>query len=377
MRLEQQSDYHFQSYYLPKTLLTARITASEKGRNITAGWEKVVDRDYLYRVNYERSSIHEDDLHIETNEKGFLKSVQAFSTDKTADIVEAGAKILMTSISGTPFGSSNRSLRPDAALGEAQIMEVQFDPFDANDFTTHNRILSRHGYCFAVFDRDDTPLKGSCNTRGTYTAGDAWHATGTAAARKYKGAGFFYRRSTEHRVMIYRGGSKGWAPIWSGWHAFEQMGDLNEIRVDRGAFIKHEATLTFTEGSLTKYTMKKPSEVLGFMAIPSVIVNTVVQIPGLQATAAENKNSVREREIAVREKEVALRERELKLVPVGVTANGRSAYEVAGAVPRSAVDTSGLRSLADDKQQFLASCRDQKGLDDQDCMNAWLRRNGN
>ncbi len=372
---ESSGDYHFQSYYLPKTILTATVTSGGNHRNITVGWEKVVDRDYFFKVNYERSAIHEDDLHVETTEKGFLGEVKAFSTDKTADIVEAGAKILMSSIGGTPFAGTVRSL-PAGAMAETQLIVVQFDPFDSRDFKLQNRMLSGFGYCFAVYDRQDQPLPGSCNAAGVPAANDSWREP-VAQAKPFRGVGFFYRRASEYRVVIHRRGGKGWVPMWSGWHQFEQLGPMNELRIDRGAFIKHEATLNFTEGALTKYTMKKPSEVLGFMAIPSVIVNTVVQIPGLQVSAAENANSLRERELNAREKELQLRQRQLQLNPLGTTADGqRLVYGPAGIGVRSATEFADVRALAGDKQRFMANCNDQKGLKQDDCDAAWQRRGG-
>lgn len=362
LKLESTSNFHTQSYYLPKTLLTASITEASGKKNLTAGWEKTTDRDYLFKVNYERSIVHEDDFYIETDDKGFLKEIQAYSTDKTKDIVEAAAKIFMTTISGVPSGD-NRSMAQATSL-EAQLLIVQFDPFDAKDFSAHNRLIKKHGFCFAVFDRSDQPLPGSCSPSHHHDDDHAWHPTTQKLSRPHLGSGFFYRRQRDHRVIIYKRAGKGWQPTWSGWHPFEQGGELLELRVDRGAFIKLEAKLNFTEGNLTKFTMKKPSELLGFMAIPTTIVNTIVQIPGLQVTAAENANALRERELNAREKELQLRERQLKLVPIGTTADNRSVF----------AEQNALRSASTrDKATFIRLCLDRYGVTPADCEAAWVR----
>ena len=59
--------------------------------------------------------------------------VQAHSTDKTAEIVEQFAKILMTNIGGEQYTGSLRSLSK-SALGGKTLLTVQFDPFDVGDF---------------------------------------------------------------------------------------------------------------------------------------------------------------------------------------------------------------------------------------------------
>jgi hypothetical protein len=245
---------------------------------------------------------------------------------------------------------------------------VQLDPFDADDFTGQNAILHAHGFCFAVFDRKDRPLPGSCTGKGTLGGGDGNRDADVTA--KYSGSGFFYRRPVEHRVVIFRKSGRVWRPIWAGWQKFEQQGDLHEVRIDRGNFITLQADLDFDEGNLTKFTLNKPSELLGFMAIPATIVNTIIQIPGAQANA-QKANELKSRELAAQERELQLRERELQMVPAGVTADGRQVY----LPPRYAQGDVGVRQLAEDKQRFMTLCGDQQGLNAQDCEAAWSRRN--
>jgi hypothetical protein len=373
--IEAQTDHQIQSYYLPKTILTATVTVNSttKAVNLTASKETVVDRQRHFKVHYVNSIVHHDDLYITTTTDGFLSAVKSHSTDKTAQIVEAAKRIFMSTITGQQVDLTDLRALPSGALGEAHVVAVQFDPFNAEDFGGQNAILQPHGFCFAVFDRKDRPLPGSCTGKGALSAGEGgrdWDVT-----TSYSGTGFFYRRPAEHRVVIFRRSGKVWRPIWAGWHPFEQQGDLHEVRVDRGSFIKLEADLAFTNGNLTKFTMKKPSELLGFMAIPATIVNAVIALPGAQANAAADANTLKERELTVRESEVKSRERELKLVPAGVTSDGRQIYVPTGGTPRSTQGNVGVRQLAEDKQRFMELCAGQPVLNTQDCEAAWSRRN--
>jgi hypothetical protein len=373
--IEAQVNHQVQSYYLPKTILKAKVTvnATTKALSLTTGSDQVVDRQRSFRVNYVNSLVHEDDIFVVTDTKGFLVSVQSNSTDKTADIVEDAAKIFMSTITGKPvdLNEIGRALT-EGTLPETELLALQFDPFDADDFGGQNAILQGHGYCFAVFDRKGRPLPGSCSGSGTLIGGPA--ERNADATTTYTGSGFFYRRPAEHRVVIFRKSGKTWRPFWAGWHPFEQQADLHEVRIDRGNFIKFDSTLTFTKGYLKNYVMKKDSELLGFMKIPATIVNTVVAVPGAQAQAAVDANTLKERELNAREKELQLRERELKLVPAGVTPDGRQSYVPAGTPPPTQGDM-GIAQFAAEKQRFFALCTDQQGLNAQDCDAAWTRRN--
>jgi len=375
--LAERSNQHFQSYYVPKTLLTATITTSGSGKDITLRPERIADRSYLFQVNYDRSIVHDDDLFIETDDKGFLKAVQANSDDKTADIVKSAADTLLTTVGQFGFGR-NRSL-PDGALsGETHLLTVQIDPFDENDLGTRNRMLSAHGYCISMFDRDDEPLPGSCQIwrQRNHTPRIETVAYVHRGGTPQRAQGFFYRRPVEHKIVVHKRKGHHWVPIWAGMHRFEQQAELLEIKVDRGAFIKLQARLDFTEGVLNKYTLNKPSELLGFMAIPSTIVNAVVQIPGLTVSAYENKLNHRDRIAAAREREVKVREREAALVPVGVSPDGlRSVYQARELTNRSANRSTTIEQGSDrNRADFYALCGQQVGMTPRDCDDAWLRR---
>ena len=377
------SDKHFQSYYVPKTLLTATITSTGKENTITLGWERIADRDYLFKVNYQRSIVHDDDLMIETEGKGFLSKGTANSKDRAADIVESAVKILMTNIGGTPFTGKLRSL-PTAGLDEKHVLTVQLDPFDPGDLDGNNRLLREHGYCIAMRDRLDAMLPGSCGPGGGKGDGLAPAAGHRLVSWPQSGQGFFYRRPIEHKIVVYKRTGGRWSPIWAGSHRFEQQAELLEIKVDRGAFIEQKASLTFSEGVLANYTMNKPSELLGFMQIPTVIVNAVVQIPLLQVSAMESANTLKERELAAREQELKLRERELQMYSVGVSADGtRVMYlppDEAGArvaaLARAATVGQGPRAGELERAGFFANCRDQLGVTEEECDAAWQRRIG-
>lgn len=389
--VDDRSKQHFQSYYIPKTLLTAKIFIVDgKQKDIELGWERIADRSYLFQVNYDRSVVHDDDLYVETNDKGFLTSVQANSVDKTADIVQAATNILLTTVGQFGGGASGVRSLPQGALGVTHLLTVQLDPFDENDLGTSNRMLSAHGYCISMFDRDDQPLPGSCEVwRQRHHSRIETVAYAHRGGKPEVGQGFFYRRPVEHKLIVHRRKGNHWVPIWSGMHRFEQQAEILEIKVDRGAFINLQATLTFDDGVLKKYTLNKPSELLGFMTIPTTVVNAIVQIPGLTVSAYEQKLTLRDRTAAARERELNIRQRELGiLVPAAGSAAGDT-RSVVYVDPRYTTPSQSTRSAAvlgagpnvdalaaEKKRAFFERCRDRVELTAKDCEDAWVRSIG-
>lgn len=367
-----------QSYYVPKTLLSVEIKRAGGERIIQLAKESVPERAAHFKVHYNHSSMHNDDLVIETTPKGYLKQVKAHSKDETAAIVESLAKIIMTNIGGVPR-TSIRGFAPGGMRPET-VLTVQFDPFDPEDFEYMNKLMHRQGYCLAVFDRNDDLVPGSCYYRVAKERDAPRRGQPIAIALPEEASGFFYRKPIHHKLIVFERKKHRWRPVWAGWEAFENQAELLRIKVDRGAFITSEAQLDFDNGVLVKYSMKKPSEVLGFMSIPSVVVSTIVQIPGLQVGQAERQNDLREREIAAREKTNQLRERELQLRRVGVNQSGQPIY-LPPDPARSVSVAARARRLDPERKQFeedafMESCRDRLGVPEQDCRREWRRRMG-
>lgn len=365
-----------QSYYVPKTLLSVEIKRAGNERTIQLAKESVPERAAHFKVHYNHSSMHSDDLVIETTPKGYLKQVKAHSRDETAAIVESLAKIIMTNIGGVPR-TGIRGFGPGGMRPET-VLTVQLDPFDPEDFEYKNKLMHRHGYCLAVFDRNDELVPGSCYYQVAKERGAPKWGQPIQIALPREASGFFYRKPIHHKLIVFQRLQRRWRPIWAGWEAFENQAELLRIKVDRGAFITSEAQLDFDKGVLVKYSMKKPSEVLGFMSIPSIVVSTIVQIPGLQVGQLERQNDLREREIAAREKANQLRERELQLRQVGVNQNGQSIYMPPDPV-RSVSFGAHERSIDPERQRFeedafMESCRDRLGVPEQDCRREWQRR---
>ncbi len=396
---EQNAGSPFQSYSVPKTILKATIIKGDDGKKIQLQKDKVVDRDFQFRVDYHRSIIHDDDLQVVTDKSGYLKSVKAHTTDKTVEIVEKIAKVFMTNIGGKEHtGSLNRSFSAGAITQE---LALEFDPFNWREFSASNELLKEHKYCIAVYDRDNQPLHGSCQTGGSSKSSiQTIVYEDTEKPQQY--SGFYFRNPRQHRVIVYQRMGGNWDAIWSGYEGFENAADLLEVRVDRGAFIELKADLTFNEGQLTKYHMvKNKSEVEGFLGIPMIIVTALTSAPGL---AIENQNAElaldqkrlanKKKSIANKEKALNLNEEAAKLRSAGISPDGRRVYVPTNVSDPRAVQstlsypTTRSASLANRSstngpysgsparydpvfEEFMVKCTKVEGLPEQKCHKIW------
>jgi hypothetical protein len=112
------------------------------------------------------------------------------------------------------------------------------------------------------------------------------------------------------------------------------------------------------------------------LAIPTTVVSTIIQIPGLQITAAETANTLRERELNARDKELQLREREVKMRSAGLLADGTRSVYVPVNEQRSAFsEAPGARASTMSRATFMGLCSDQMGMQPAECEGAWIRRN--
>ena len=108
------------------------------------------------------------------------------------------------------------------------------------------------------------------------------------------------------------------------------------------------------------------------MAIPTIVVNTLVQIPGLEVGAQERANNLKERELAAREQESKLRMQELQLRSADAAQSGGHD----GAVRSSGKNNGPQRSGLGNRTSFMTNCLDQVGMSTQACEAAYERERG-
>lgn len=280
-------------YFLPETLLTINVApAPDAGakspggsvERITFG-SKIGPDQHAPRLLYEfePSSMADDILQVDTTEEGLLKQVATTTTDRTGDIIVAGAQLLFTVLTG------GASPPPEAAGLQStcskEPLAAAFSPYneDGQLQEVYEALLKR---CYRLV----ISASGPCG-RG----GDPKFLSGPCAALPYQTyasfasryPGIYFRRIRQIVVTIYKLDSpenpEG-EMLWTGPVSIFDKSDLYQVSIDRASFVKQQTTIVFTNGSLTSISLNKPSQVLAAVNIPVKVARIVFAIPlaGLQ-----------------------------------------------------------------------------------------------
>jgi len=227
------------------------VTVTANERAIPAAW---VPLGYLPAMSSDDSVSYE-------LEGGFLKSVGSIADDKSATVV---AEILKIATAPTKSAPGARATTPK---------ELAFT-LDVSSPGSAGELLKKKGLCI------------KSDAQGIEPTGDGIVAAAVAAP------GIYYPVERQWRVTI-------WDPdpnlpeIPKSGCGTDVMGKLIDDRtalvpsgkalarvdIDRSKWVKHEVTVTFDKGRLTKVEIKKPSQAAAFASIPADVLKTIVGIP--------------------------------------------------------------------------------------------------
>lgn len=253
------------SYYLPKGVVTASVLKSEatdaSGKLIASYRLSLSDVAYvpdttqLFFLRYEPSILADDALTVDVTSKGLLSKVNVSSEDQTGAVVLKLAELGKEVAKGFVLLS--------AGPGETTVFQQTFDPLDAASVSALNTAIK--GYA--------GNLQLTVNT--------------TAAPAPVVGAegfsGIAYRPLMPCEVVVSGNDSQTEAVIY-----VPNKAIINTFPLDRGAFIKKVANLTFDNGVLTEFTINKPSEALGAVSLPVDLAKLVASVPAEILTVKVN-----------------------------------------------------------------------------------------
>jgi hypothetical protein len=247
-------------YSIPSIVLDYTVARDSAGvvevavneRAIPAAW---VPLGYLPGMSSDDSITYE-------LENGFLKSVGSIADDKSATVVAEILKI------------ATAPVKPPGA----KLLE---DP-KALAFTLD---VTKPEAAVALL-ADQLGLCIKAEAQGLPPDNPAIVATATAAP------GIYYPVERHWRVIIWDPGSREQAMtagVCTGAAVGKLLNDRTElipmsnklarVDIDRTKWVKHEVTVSFDKGRLTKVDLKKPSEAAAFASIPADVLKTIVGIP--------------------------------------------------------------------------------------------------
>lgn len=246
------------SYFLPKHLLVA--TVNSKG--IAVVTEAVQDRSTLLQTGLNLSGLSHDTITVAYS-GGLLSKITSINDDKTGEILTELAKA-----AGRFRATGDKTVEAEVAL------VVEFDPFNAAEAATANKIIGKRypGTCVEV---ELLP--------GIWSAGCGKHSLGWNHSsppgkpdiRTDLGPvepGIYYKRSLDHRVhTVFKNRSVGLIT-----NKFANIAPIFRIDINRTLFVKRNTEVDFTEGELTSVMVDKPSEVLAIAKLPVAMANAYI-----------------------------------------------------------------------------------------------------
>ncbi len=271
-------------YYLPRTIFNVKATVDPTTHSPSLSVTKSVEADPRIPLSYrfDLSSIADDTLEVDTDESGLITSLSSDTTDESGNIVLKIADIVFTSLTGGATAPNDRAL-PTDALTSAYSFGASYDPLDAIQSAAVNWGLARANFCILVNEEAQvTNPANECSSLPTRKS------SGVQAVSTYVSnlSGIYYRKAVATPVKILRRSDtkSPWETIFVGNEQIFDQSVLYNIQINRTAFVDKKYNITFTNGSLQKVTVSKPSEVLAGLQIPLTIAKIVFAIPlsGLQ-----------------------------------------------------------------------------------------------
>lgn len=285
------------------------------------------DTNHAYVARLDHSAFSSDDLTIQTTENGLLKSVNLELKDETPQIILELAKTVVQAYR-LSVGLPGHAKGGHGVMGDPKPVPFKFerifDPADPESVDVVNRellILTGKGevtqYEVEVVQQELrageglTDLGAEATEVGGKLRVPVPHPTFAPIPGK-EIDGLVYRRSIPYRVSILSGAKGKMYSMKAAVAYLPNNGPAAVLPFDAGAFTTTIYGAEFANGELTKYTAKRPSEVLGFVSLLPKAVSELVSIPGeilkLKVDYSSQEKAVEENLKAILETRNAIRQ---------------------------------------------------------------------
>ena len=370
-------------------------TAAGTAYNIAMVRKTVVDSRYSMNLGFNHSPTADDDIKVTYTTGGLLSEIVAISKDRTQEIIENLTKAIFSTGRFLELGAT------DTDALATKVLQVAFDPFDADERWRANEQLARFGYCVAFASNSRNPEPEGCPLRGHSDPHDhhqRWPSdsekTAVSNGQKHKvpetGEGVFFRQPLDHKIQIYQRNApkcRGWCPRWEGYALFANEGPLLRVDINRTIFVKRETTVTFgNDGVPTKVHVIKPSEMVEASKLPLAISKAIIEAP-LEAIMSKTtvigaKQGLITKQAALLDSQTAYVDKLNALVKAGKPVPpGHDIGAVLGTAPvRQYGDAGSLNAgrsaepVDASRRRFYQYCNDV-GLDRGGCDDEWKRVN--
>jgi hypothetical protein len=259
------------------------IQAELKSNDLTVSTDQKViakaDPNAIYSLIYNHSSFSEDDINIQMD-TGLIKSIATTTTDKTVPIIQ-GVTSLLSQVAAT------QSAIEKASHTKAVTPPPEVAPKCADMQSTYVKNLTHNTGDAYVTKPGDADCKIIFTVREAPASSELFGVVGfphsedmklTPLERCEQTYAFCFRLAGLYKISVSAHAEKAGAKVTPEVSlppftvAAPVAGRLGYVHFDRRAFVANKASISFdSAGIVSGFAATNPSEVLGFIALPTAI----------------------------------------------------------------------------------------------------------
>jgi len=273
------------SYFLARAEVTAIATYSKANKQLTVSLDPVkAYPDFRHKqvLRYSHGPLSTDEIEIEID-NGLLKKVSSSTSDQTIAAVQA-VNALLNQVVATASAIEKSQEKSLLTLKEGQevpkdcnedikvsaVKDVTYNDNPQRNLPEklatdciiklHLRVIPKGSIGIAGYPKgpDDQPSADICDRAVCFRLSGAYTIVASAALFRREGDGSPKMVAEAHAEVI--------AP---------QARDVGFVRFERRRFVNNKVALTFTNGVVSGFKATDPSEVVGFLTLPTEILKGV------------------------------------------------------------------------------------------------------
>lgn len=271
------------SYFLPRGEIPVTVSFEGKEKKILSlsydPTPKIVpDFSRHYHVVYNHAPLSTDNISIQTDSNGLLKEVSSTTTDQSVDLVK-GVNSVLTQVAALQKAIETEKLSPVVSLPVCTENLKTVVKVDLTYMLKPERVEQWSSTCKIVM-KVDIKLVESLEARGFPKGEEISGPPNCTNVVCFRILGA-YRVNIEARLYSKDGKTPieavGGGPVvaTAEIEAVAPMpAPLGFVRFNRRSFVENMTTATFTNGMLTGFKAKDPSELVGFLTLPTEVLKT-------------------------------------------------------------------------------------------------------
>jgi hypothetical protein len=300
------------AYRLPKRLMRVKVTNVSDGKSFALEVDDtgglVSDASETFCLDFLFSVLANDRIGLARSQNQLLQRIFTKAEDKSKPLAEAMIRAAGDLVAAQKAGGLLELRRSRVAAqqeGVADVVSLDFDPFDVDEMRAANAALRPVGYCLYFDGGDDSfvPLwhgkelcGGKTRHAGTSTAKSV---TGLADGRKLMHKGILYRPEISHRMVVLRkldpeNPREAWHLAATEYVTMPNGAPVFALGINRTMFVTMTTNIEFEDGLLKNVTINRPSELNAAVDLPLYAAQVALSVPAATLAIFDNESKNRQ-----------------------------------------------------------------------------------